>query len=452
MVEFIKRIIDYITHGVWEKKHFKDKKSFWLTRLLRVIVYTVKGVNRHGSIIRSAALTFYTVMSLVPIAALAFGAIKGFGLDEQLNDYLLETFPRYTGLVKAVMEFAGSVLQRTRGGVVAITGLAFLIWAAVSVFSNIESAFNSIWEIKKQRSIARKASAYLIVIFVVPVLGVAISGAFSYVRNIIGEFDILPGRALYILGATVAIWFVFTLIYKVIPNTKVMFRHAATAAAIATVAFMVFQWVYIYIQNGVSSYNVIYGSFAFIPLFLLWVQTSWQILLFGGELSFSFQNIDSYVQEHDAEAISYDNHRTVTVAVMLSIVKSFLHEEGGITSERLSKELKLPLRLIRDVLYDLESAGLVAAARSVKSDKVNIYLPARNVNTITFYGVLQAVEEVGTHVSGLSDNRELMRVTKLIDDMEQMVAESDINMPLADLLNTDNPNDESDNPGKRKRS
>ncbi len=447
MIKYIKKFVDYITHGVWEKKHFKDRRSFWFTRQLRVIVYTVRGIDRHGSIIRSAALTFYTVMSLVPIAALAFGAIKGFGLDEQLNTYLLETFPRYTRLVEAVIGLADSVLQRTRGGVVAITGLAFLIWAAIRVFANVEKAFNAIWEIKKQRSIARKASAYSIVIFVLPVLGVAISGMFSYVRNIIGEFDILPGKLLYTLGSIVAIWLVFTIIYKAIPNTKVMFRHAATAGAIATVAFMAFQWFYVYTQSEVSSYNVIYGSFASIPLFLLWVQTSWQILLFGGELSFSFQNIDTYIQDHDAESISYENRRTVTVAVMLYIIKSLLHEEGGISSEQLAKELKLPLRLIRDAIYDLESAGLVAAARSPKSDKVNIYLPARNVNTITFYGVMQTVEKVGTHVDGLSDNPELKHVSKILDDIEKRVSESDLNMPLMDLLNH-----EDSHSGKRERS
>ncbi len=444
MIKFIKKVIDFFTTGLWEKRDYKDRRSLWLTRQVRVIAYTIKGVGRHGSIIRSAALTFYTIMSLVPIAALAFGAIKGFGLDEQLDAYLLEVFPRYQGLVKAAIDFADGVLQRTRGGVVAATGLIFLIWAAVRVFANIESAFNAIWEIKKQRSIARKASAYIIVIFVIPVLGVAISGVFSYVRNIIGQFDILPGKLFYALGSIAAIWLVFTLIYKLIPNTKVRLRYAATAGAIATVAFMVFQWIYVYIQNGVSSYNVIYGSFASIPLFLLWVQISWQILLFGAELSFSYQNIDSYVQELDAEALSYENRRTITVTVMLAVIENFLGEGGGVTSERLSKELKLPLRLMRDVLFDLERAGLVAAARSEKSDKVNVHLPAKDVNQITFYGVLQAVEENGTHLTGHADSPELKRVAKILDRMEKLVAESELNMPLIELAGH-----ESGHSGKR---
>ncbi len=444
MIKFIKKVIDYIGHGLWEQRDFKDRKSLWLTKQVRVIAYTVKGVSAHGSIIRSAALTFYTVMSLVPILALAFGIIKAFGLDEQLSAYLLDTFPRYERLVNAVLEFADGVLLRTRGGVVALTGLAFLVWAAVRVFSNVERAFNNIWEIKKKRGIARKVSAYILVIFVIPILWVAVSGAFTYIGNIMGQFEFLPYKLLRTLGSVVVTWIIFTVIYIAIPNTKVLFRHAATAGAIASVSFMAFQWFYIYIQSGVSSYNVIYGSFASIPLFLLWVQTSWQILLFGGELSFSYQNIDSYIQEREAETIRYDNRRTITVAVMLGIIRSFLAEERGITSERLAKELKLPVRLIRDVMYDLENAGLVAAARSAKSEKVNIYLPAKDINSITFYGVLQAVEEVGTHIGDREDSCELKRVAKILDDMERMVSESGLNVPLTHLIKH-----ESSNSGKR---
>lgn len=445
----LKRLTEYFKSGVWQKQDgdFKNRKSFWLTRQLRVLIYTVRGINRHGSFIRSAALTFYTVMSLVPIMALAFGVIKGFGLDEQLNAYLFDRYPHYSNLIEGMTTFADGVLERTRGGVVAITGLVLLVWAAVRVFVNVEGAFNAIWEVKRQRSIARKASAYVGVIFVIPILWVGLSAIIMYVRNIIVQYTFLTNRFLYTVGSLVVIWGVFTLIYKAIPYTKVKWRYAMQAAGVASFAFIVFQAVYVYIQNGVSAYNIIYGSFAALPLFLLWVQISWQIVLLGAELSFSYQNIDSYLQERDAEDVSYDNRRKIMLASLLTVIKNFAQEKGGLTSEEVAKELKVPIRIVRDVLFDMDNAGLVMAAKSAESDKINIYLPAKDIHTITFYGALRAVEEYGVEIDERSDNLELDKIAEILDDIKDNVARSKENMPLMELLK-----DESNDTGKRERS
>lgn len=433
MAGIIKRFIDYIKHGVWQKdnEEFNSRKSLWLTRQLRVIVYTIRGVGQHNTFIRASALTFYTIMSMVPILALAFGVIKGFGLDERLSLYLVDRFPQFDQLA----EFAGSVLDRTKGGIVALTGFVILIWAAVRVFSNVEDAFNNIWEIKKSRSIGRKISAYAAMIFIIPVMWVIISAVVAYTQNIISQYRYLQGGVFYYIGSVIFVWLLFTAMYKIIPNTKVRFRNAANAAAIASVGFLVFQVIYVYIQNSVNAYNIIYGSFASIPLLLIWLQTSWIIILMGAEISFSLQNIDSYRQEMDSLKVNYDNRRKITVAVMIVIAKHFVSDSDLPTSEQIAKYLKLPLRIVRDVINDLENAGLIITIRNDESGKVRRFIPAHEVSRMTFYGVLETVESTGNNIiDDDTDVPEMNTVNRILNEIKEKVSQSETNVPLLTLL------------------
>lgn len=435
---FIRKAVDFIRHGMWQDDdEFGSRKSLWLTRQLRIIVYTIKSMGQHGTFIRAAALTFYTIMSLVPILALAFGVIKGFGLDERFSTYLLERFPA----LDQIADFASSVLDRTKGGIVALTGFVILIWAAVRVFVNVEDAFNNVWEIKKSRSLARKVSAYAAVIFLLPIIWVAISAVIAYIQGVFSQYKYLSGGILYSLAGLAVIWLIFTSMYKIIPNTKVKVKSAAIAGALAAVAFLVFQGIYVAIQNSVNAYNIIYGSFAAVPLFLIWLQTSWIIIMIGAELSFTYQNIDSYRQERDSALVSYDNRRKITVAVMLVIAKHFANDWGLPTSEEISKYLKLPIRIVRDVISDLEAANLIVAIRSEESDKVRRFLPAHEVSRMTFYGVLEATESTGTNVINPgSEIPEMEKANSILEEIKDRVSKSDANAPLLTLLEDENSN------------
>lgn len=436
MASFLKRAKNFVGHDVWEKKEedFSSRKEWWLVRQLRLILYTAQGVQHHNTVVRSAALTFFTLMALVPILALAFGVIKGFGLEGTLEEYLFERYSENSDTIKDILGFVNNVLVRTSGGIVAVSGLAVLVWAAVRVFGNVENAFNTIWEVKKPRSITRRASTYAAVIFVMPLLVVLLTVVLSYVRRLIANYASIPYNVLYAIGSFLVLWIIFALAYKVIPNTKVRFRAAALAALIAAVAFSIFQLIYVFLQSGVSSYNIIYGSFAAIPLFLLWIQVSWQIVLFGAELSFSYQNVESFVQEHDALNISYRNRRKVLAATMLVVIRSFLDNEGGISSEQAARELKLPVRLVRDVMYTLDEAGLVVAITSDKTQKTNLYIPARDAHTLTLCGTIDAVETMGNPIREISDDKYLRAVSMLLDDISARMDSSDDNVPLTDLL------------------
>ncbi len=433
----IKRIIEFITNDIWQKKEtdFKSRKTWWWVRQLKILIFTARGVSEHGLIIRSAALTFYTLMSIVPIAALIFGIVKGFGMEASFNDYLYMKFPEYSTIIDNVIDFANKLLMRTRGGIIASVGFVVLLWAVMKVFGNIESAFNYIWEVRKPRSLARQFSDYITVVFVAPILWIISNSLALYIKH---RLEALTGSVfleiLYGLASLIALWVMFAFIYYVMPNTRVKIKGAFLAGVIAGTVFQIFQIAYVYVQTQVTSYNAIYGSFAALPLFLIWMQSSWQILLFGAELSFAYQNVARYEQERDVANMSFDHRRKVLVAAMVTVVKHFVDNQGPVSSEQVAGELNLPVRVVRDVIFELERAALIVPVKNDTDERVNLYVPARDVNFLTVFDVVNGVEHSGSSLIDIDDSPELHRVNEVIEVMKRQAAESAQNVRLVQLI------------------
>lgn len=436
----IKKLIEFFKHGLWQKSTLDENgkpQERWFIRPFRISVYTISGLAEHGVGVRAAALTMYTLMSIVPVAALIFGIVKGFGLESSLNDYLYTEFPQYSTIIDNVIEFANNMLMRTRGGIVASVGFLVLFWSVIKVFGNVEKAFNNIWEIKKQRSLARKFSDYVTVVVVAPILWLVSSGLVRYVRI---RLETLSGSTWFVdilfgLLSLVVLWLMFAFVYYVMPNTKVKFKGALVAGIIAGTCFQIFQVGYVLVQKNITSYNVIYGSFAALPLFLIWLQASWMILLVGAELSFAYQNILQYEQERESLHMSYDNRRKVLLAAMLVIVKHYTENRGPVNSEQVAAELNMPTRIVRDVIFDMENAGLVASVVNVDDEKTDYYIPAKDAHNITVSDVIDGVEGCSTMQAGITyqGNENLRKVTEIVDKMKELSAESRYNVKLTDL-------------------
>lgn len=269
----------------------------WGVRMYRLGFFTVRETAEHQTLVRSAALSFYTLISVVPILALIFAVLKALGMIDNLLEDLYGLFPENPEIIDYIVDFAEKTLDRTRGGVVAAGGVVILFWAVIRVFGSIESAFNNIWEVVRVRSIARQWALYIGIVLVVPVLWATAEALGDHFFRLIDP----TGRgwlrwAVGLLSVTV-MWATFALLYKWIPYTHVRTRSALTAGIAAGTAFLLFQWGYIYLQRLMTSYNAVYGSFAALPLFLLWLQISWQILLFGGELAYAHQHMELFDAE-----------------------------------------------------------------------------------------------------------------------------------------------------------
>ena len=233
----------------------------------------------------------------------------------------------------------------------------------------------------------------------------------------------------------VVIWVMFTFLYIVIPNARVRFGSALMAGIVAGTIFLLFQWGYVYVQRWMTSYNAIYGSFAALPLLLIWMQTSWEILLFGGELSFAYQNIARFGEERESLLISYDQRRKVLLAVMLTVVRNFRDRGGALPADEIRERLDLPTRIVNDVLFQLVQAGQLIAVRSGDGERETAFTPAHDIASMTVYGVLEAVERSGQTTFDLGQTPELARIdreleTECTDIIEQIKILSEAGIPI----------------------
>lgn len=402
-------------------------------RLYKLIYYMVRGLVSHGTLVRSAALTYYTLMSLVPIIAVAFAIVKGFGLNERLVSSLYALFPQNPEVIDYLVSFAENALARTQGGVVAAVALVTLFWAIIQMFSSIENAFNNIWEVKSSRSIARQWSDYLAVILIVPILWVVANSVGRVTEEFLGV-DSWYFALLSKLMSMLFIWLMFTLLYLIIPNAKVKLRSALTAGIAAGTLFLLFQWGYVYAQKAMTSYNAIYGSFAALPLFLIWMQISWEILLIGGELSFTYQNIARFGEEHESQRISYDKRRKVMLAAMLLVVRHFRDRGGALPVEELRRELNLPTRIVNDILFQLTRSGQLIEVHRSEDERTASYAPAYDIAQMTVYGLLRAVEQHGETELEFAPSSDVEHVGEVLDRLTEEALHAPSNVHLIDLV------------------
>lgn len=415
-----------------EWKHWYSRLG---AKIYKVGYWLIHGLFRHGTMVRSAAMTYYTLTSIVPILAVAFALVKGFGLSEVLVASLYDLFPQNPEIIEYLLSFAENALARTQGGVVAAVALVMLFWSIIQLFSSIESAFNNIWEVKTTRSIARQWSDYLAVILIVPIFWIVANSVSNFTEEILRDtwyFRLLNG-----LMSMVLIWVMFTLLYLIIPNAKVKLSSATVAGILAGTAFLLFQWGYVYLQTSMTSYNAIYGSFAALPLFLVWLQFSWQILLIGGELSFAHQNISRFGEEQEAKLISYDCRRKVMLATMMAIVRRFRKEGGAVPIEELQAELGLPTRVVNDILFSLSRAKQLIEVHKSEDERWVAYAPAYDINTMTIYGILEAVEQHSQSPLQFDPQSDAARVEKLLEGIKEEALHSPMNQRIIDLIETD---------------
>lgn len=431
-----KHVLTYLTDTIVRRdaNEWRNPVARWFVQQYKLLFYTAHGLIEHGTIVRSAALTFYTLMSLVPILAVVFAVVKGFGLADRLVDNLYGMFPQNPDIVDYIVGFAEKALARTQGGVVAAVALVMLFWAVIRVFGSIESAFNNIWEVKVQRGLARQWTDYITVVMIVPILWIVANAVGGYAEELLGFDGSWYFTLLSELASMFVIWVMFTFLYMVIPNAKVRFRSALTAGIVAGTIFLAFQWGYVYLQRWMTSYNAIYGSFAALPLFLIWLQTSWEILLFGGELSFAYQNEARFGQERESLRISYDERRKVLLAAMLCVVRRFRGQGGAMPADDIRNELDLPTRIVNDVLFQLVQAGQLVAVHNTENEREVSYTPAHDVSSMTVYGVLEAVERAGQTTFDFAPSVQIARIDRELEKLKQTARLSEDNVRLVDLL------------------
>lgn len=438
----IAKIINFVKTDVWRirLKDHSRRKSF-LIKQLRVALRALRGFNENKCQLRASALTFYSLLSIVPVMAMAFGVAKGFGFEKLLEKQLLERFAGQGEILMQVINFAHTLLENTRGGMVAGVGVAILFWTVIKVLGNIEGSFNEIWGIREPRKIGRKLSDYLSVLLICPILIIVSSGITVFITTqiqLITEKISLLGAISPIIFFTLKllpyciIWALFTFIYIFMPNTKVNFKSGLLAGIIAGSIYVIVQWAYVTFQVGVVKFNAIYGSFAALPLFLVWLQVSWLIVFFGAEISFAHQNVEMYEFEPDSLRVSYSFKRLLTLRITHLLVRNFSEANKPFTAAGISHSLEIPIRLVREILFQLVESGIVSEVKT-QEYKETAYQPARDTQTLTIKHIIDALENRGVDNIPITQTEELKRISESLQGLSGSIDKSPANKLLKDI-------------------
>jgi membrane protein len=427
----IRKLRDFFQNEVI-KVDLKSKSSRrrFVIRQIRIYVYAFRGFFEDRAALRASSLTYFTMLSIVPIFAMAFGIAKGFGFEDRMNEFIDKSFQEQDQMITWIKSMVGSLLDNTKGGLVAGIGSIILFWSVIQVLNNIELSFNDIWQVKKARSPIRKFSDYLAMMIITP-FAIALSGSITVkINQAANNFEFI--QPMLKLVPYASIWLLFTIIYIVMPNTKVKLKYALIAGIVAGTLSMLVQWGYFEFQVGVTRFNTLYGSFAAIPLFLLWLQITWLIVLMGAEISFAYQNIENYEFENEALELNHDNKRVLSLVIAHHIIKNF--EEGGRakSNEDLSHELGIPLRLLNQLIFDLVDCGLLSELANDAS-KQRTYQPAMDINKITVNEIYTRLEKLGGDHMIATESAKLEKITKIHEHLQDAVRESPSNILVKDI-------------------
>lgn len=442
IIKKVKRTITFMEREVWQipLRELPPRKSF-LIKQLRILLLALRGFNEDNIPTKASALTYYSLLSIIPVVAMAFGIAKGFGLENFMEKQLSEAFSGREEVFNWIMEFSQSMLENARGGMVAGVGLIILLWTIFSILSNIETSFNQIWQIKHSRTFTRKLSDYFSMMFIAPVFLMLSSAAVVYLSAKVSDISeqirllgFISPILMFLINLIpyVLIWFMLTLVYMIMPNTNVRFGSAFIAAVIAGTIFIITQWGYIYFQVGVSRYNAIYGSFAAFPLLLLWMQVSWLIILLGAEISFANQNVEHYEFEHESKTISPFNKKVLSLFVFNFIAKRFATGQPAYTSAMISTELEMPIKIVREVLDDLVEIRLVNKVKT-EHPKEDGYQPARDIHNIRVSSLIEMLDHKGADMLIAKNTPELQEVIHKLKAFANTLEQTHENVLVKDI-------------------
>ncbi len=401
MGDKIQKVVEFFNIGIW-RITAKDASpvKFLLVQVVKTLMIAVRFFLTKRVMQKASALTYSTLLAIVPILAVVFAIARGFGFSKYIEMWFREALTAQPQAAEIIIGFVNSYLVHTQSGVFLGIGLLFMLYTVLMLVSNVEDAFNEIWQVTKPRSLFRTFTDYLAMFFCFPIVIVVTTGISIFMATVADTFTdyLMLGpflRFLIDLTPYVLMSGMFIALYIFMPNTHVPVKHAVVPGILAGVAMQGLQLFYIYAQIFLSGYNAIYGSFAALPLFMLWMQISWTICLFGAELSYANRHLDYYDYDTNTEELSY-RYRTMLCAMLMScICKRFADGKKPYSASKLRKETKIPIRIVNDLLMQLIKAGMVVEVTSDEKSETSHFMPAEDINNLTLGKMVERLEALG---------------------------------------------------------
>ena len=432
----IKKGREFISEKIWSVRLEKlDSRQAFLVKQLRVITLAIRGFKDNNCLTSATALTFYTLFSIVPILALVFAIAKGFGYDQTMQVMILKKYNTYEQVLSNAFVYANKMLDSTNGSVIAGFGVFLLLWSVLKLLVSIEEIFNQIWEIKRGRSWVRKITDYLTIMLVGPILFMVSGGLTLAVQTKMGNFFEMGVISVFLVNtfAYLLVAGVFTFIYMALPNTKVTFKAAFMAAIIATVLFELLGWGYVKFQVGSSRVSAIYGGFAALPLFLIWVQYTWYIVLFGAQIAYANQNADKFELAEDIKNLSIRYKRVISLLITNLIAKRFYSGEKSLTAAEIATILDLPTKLAKNMLNEFVECGVLVEVKT-DDDKEIVYQPGVTESRFDVKFLFDSLDKKGVNFIPINDSEELKHVNAMMGKLESLMNSELGHTKLKDLI------------------
>ncbi len=393
---------EFVQYDLWRHPHVKTqdpKKRLWY-RILQTVILVARGFKNQALVVRANSLSFALLFAFIPMLAMIYAIARGFGFEEMVSEQLAGSFLAEANVAPVLLEWVERYLETARGGLFVGIGLVVLIWAVYAFFNMLENSFNSIWNVKKTRSFARRMTNYVMTLLLVPILVVVTSGISIFLNSteilasVLSAIEPLRKFMLRFIPF-VATSAVFTWIFMAIPSTQVKFSSAIIPGVLMGFLYQVVQALSMFLVVLFTRMSIVYGAFSAIPLVLIWLHITCWLLLIGAELAFAIQNNELFAYERDLEAISRRYKDYVMLYLLSEIIRRFEQGEQPETAHEMATANQLPIRLVQQLLSRLEETNIVRRVLS-EQEEDPAFVPAMDIHQITVEKVLGRVAAHGT--------------------------------------------------------
>jgi Predicted membrane protein len=491
----VKELVKFLSYDIWRQnpETLSGKRNI-LYDAIKTVMLTVRNMQELNIAASARSLTYRTLLSIVPLLAVIFAIARGFGIENIMESSILnlmlgevsatevvipgpgtpaDTVAAWAGemdmaaggsltemaaaddqpifsenatadgrtreFLDLLFQLIDNSLEEAKGsGIFAGVGVILFLYTIMLLFGDIENNLNKLWGVSKGRSIGRKVTDYSAFVLLMPIVFILVNALniISYPQNntlkiIYILYPFIP-RLLNIVPFVVMV-LLFTALYKFVPNTKVKFQNALIAGVIAGAAFQFFQMLYLSGQLWITKYNAIYGTFAAIPLMLLWMQMSWFIVLIGAEISYAAQNVRKFSFEKETRNISRRYKDFFTLMIASEMVQRFADEMPPLTADQLSVRCKVPARLTNDILNELLELRVVSVTPSPHDERVMAFQPAVDIHLITVNYVMAKLDEKGSEDFMIDMKGDFQDHWQALMDTRMRLYESKSDVLLKDL-------------------
>jgi membrane protein len=370
----------------------------WIIVPVRLLVVVARQLVRGQLNLRAMSLVYTTLLSIVPLLAVSFSVLKGFGVHNQIEPLLMNFLQPLGPKGKELSDNIIGFVENVRVGVLGSLGLLFLIYTVVSLIQKVESSFNYVWQVERLRGFAQRFSSYMSVVLIGPVLVFTALGVTATAMNNtmvqqlmsvqpLGDLVVLFSKLVPYLLVIAA----FIFIYMFMPNTRVKFLPAFVGGVVAGVLWQSSGWAFAAFIATSSNYAAIYSSFAILILLLIWLYLNWLILLLGAQVAFYVQYPQYMSRQPVQLRLSNRLRERLSLQIMFMVADHHLNQGDPWTSEDLVHYLALPMQPIHHVLKLMVDAAFL----SETSDSPPAYLPRRDIETISLFELYEVVRSAG---------------------------------------------------------